>query len=59
MSLTESASRFTRWRRRIFFIAAAGGWMLLITALHWQTQRGPRSLQGATELLDIGALPVT
>jgi hypothetical protein len=59
MSLTRIGSQFRARHRIALFIAAICGWVLLITALHFRNERGSRTVKGATELLEIGALPVT
>ena len=51
-------SRLRRYRGPLI-IAGFCAWAVLIGGIHLRLQSGPRSLKGATELLDIGALPVT
>ena len=59
MSLKDKASRFWKRNRRALLVSTFGGWALLILALHRWSDAGARTIKGATELLDIGALPVT
>jgi hypothetical protein len=59
MSLSRTGSPFRARHRIALFVAAIGAWVLLITALHLRNERGSRTIKGATELLEIGALPVT
>jgi hypothetical protein len=59
MSLARVGSQFRAKHRIALFVAAICGWVLLITVLHFRNERGSRTIKGATELLEIGALPVT
>ena len=59
MSLARTRSRFRARHRVALFVAAICGWVVLITGLHLRNERGSRVTKGATELLEIGALPVT
>ena len=59
MSLGRKLLQFRERHRVALFIAALGGWALLIAGLHHRSERGPRTIKGATQLLEIGALPVT
>ena len=49
------------WRnhRGKLFAGVLAGWFLVIIVLHRWSEGGPRTVKGAAELLDIGALPVT
>ena len=58
-ALTATVSRFGRRYRGALLIGAYCGWALLIREVHLGVESGPRSIEGAAELLDIGALPVT
>ena len=58
-SLAAMVSRFGRRFRGALFIAGFCAWALLIRGVHQRLESGPRSIKGAAELLDIGALPVT
>ena len=59
MSLARMRSQFRARHRVALFVAAICGWVVLITVLHLRNDRGSRTIKGATELLEIGALPVT
>jgi hypothetical protein len=59
MPLKEKARRFWSRHRGALSITALCAWALVIIALHRWSEGGPRTLKGAAELLDIGALPVT
>ena len=48
-----------RNHRGKLFAGALLGWALVIVVLHRWSEAGPRTVKGAAELLDIGALPVT
>ena len=57
--LARMGSQFRARHRIALFVAAIFVWVVLITGLHLRNERGSRSAKGATELLEIGALPVT
>jgi hypothetical protein len=49
------------WRnhRGKLLAGVVASWFALLVVLHHWTEEGPRTIKGAGELLDIGALPVT
>jgi hypothetical protein len=58
-SPTARVSRFGHRYRAALFIVAFCAWAVLIREVHLRLESGPRAVNGATELLEIGALPVT
>jgi len=58
-SLAATVSRLGQRYRGALFLAAYCGWALLIRDVHMRVESGSRGGNGAGDLLDIGALPVT
>ena len=59
MSLSAKATRFWEKHRRALVFLSVCGWALFIVVTYRRSQSGPRTIKGAGELLEIGALPVT